>query len=74
MTAKALLTQYKALPVRERRKVDAYFVGLTAEQEDARDLAAARRALAEPGGNTDWEEQRATLPWNQKTSRQPAIV
>jgi len=32
-------------------------------------LAAARRALAEQGTDTDWQDFRATLPWKRKVAR-----
>jgi len=69
MTAKALLTKYSALPAPERRKVKAYFAQVVTKEENARDLAAARRALAEQGTDTDWQGFRATLPWKRKVAR-----
>jgi hypothetical protein len=64
MTAKALLTKYSTLPAPERRKVKAYFAKVVGKEEDARDLAAGRRALAEPGTDTEWQDFRGKLPWN----------
>jgi len=73
MTAKILLTRYKSLPARERRKVWTFFAREVAQREDAQDLTAARQALAESGPDTDWETLKPSLPWNQKSRREPAI-
>jgi len=69
MTAKVLLARYSTLPAPERRKVKTYFARLVAKDEDARDLAAAKRALAENGPDTDWASLRNELSWNRKPSR-----
>jgi hypothetical protein len=69
MTAKVLLARYSTLPAPERRKVKTFFARLVAKEENARDLAAAQRALAENGPDSDWENLRRELPWNRKPSR-----
>jgi hypothetical protein len=74
MTAKTLLSEYESLPARERRKVWTFFAQAVAREEDARDLAAARLALAESGTETDWPTLKSRLLWNRKASRQPATA
>lgn len=69
MTAKTFLARYETLPAPERRKVKTFFARIVAKEEDARDLAAARHALADSGPDTNWENLRSELPWNCKPRR-----